>query len=444
MLRIDEVTDSAQFPESVDVVVIGGGIIGTCTAYELARRGVSVALLEKGFIGAEQSTRNWGWVRQQHRDFAELPIAMHSLRRWSELEAEIGKNVGFQVAGISYGTLQAEEMAKWEKWNDRAREFGFHSDLLTPVQFQARNPAINGKLNWAGGIWSPTDAKAEPTMAAPAIAEAAKRAGAHVLQTCAVRGLDISAGAVRGVWTERGHIAASTVVCSGGAWTSRFVRQYGIDLPVANIVGTAMRTSAAPEVVSGCFNGPGFALRRRVDGGYTLAVPGYGRMELTPQGMRYGTRFYQMFRSKLSKKLKIRIGQSYFQGPEASASWAMDEVSPFELIRVLDPVPDREWFAVALENVARTFPELKGVRVVQGWAGLIDTSPDLVPVICRPRQVPGLIIASGFSGHGFGLGPGAGVLVSQMVMNEAPYANIAPFSLDRFAKGAKIKRPDMM
>lgn len=442
MLRIDEVQDSPVFPEQVDVAIIGGGIIGTTAAYELARRGVSVALFEKGFIGAEQSGRNWGWVRQQNRSHDELVMAMRSLRRWAEIGEEIGRDVGFRLKGSLYGTTQEADLAKWEKWAVRAKEIGYTFDMLSAAQLKARIPGSTAR--WVGGLWSASDGLAEPGKAAPAIAEGAKRFGAHVLQTCAVRGLDISAGRVSGVWTERGLVRAATVVCAGGAWSSRFLHRHGVELPIANVVGTAMRTSPLPELPGGTFNGPGFALRRRLDGGYTVAVPGYGRMELAPQGIRHSLKFYQTFRSKLTKKLKIRVGGSFFNGPEAAGSWRFDEISPFERMRVLEPAVDTEWLAPAIANLTACFPEMKGARIVQSWAGLIDTTPDLVPVISTVDTLPGLIVASGFSGHGFGLGPGAGLLVTEMAMNQTPYADLAPFSLKRFAKGARITRPEMM
>jgi len=442
MLRIDEVTNSEGFSERCDVAVIGGGIVGVATAYELARRGVSVVLLEKGVIGGEQSGRNWGWVRQQNRDLHELPLAMQSLGRWRELSEELGEDIGFRRAGILYGTEHQSDVAQWEAWLARAREVGFSSEILSARELASRIPS--GRAKWAGGVWSVTDGRAEPSKAAPAIARGAQRLGAKVYQNCAVRGLDTSAGRVGGIWTERGRLAADTVVLAGGAWSALFCQRHGIDLPAINVMGTALRTAEAPGVIEGCFAGPNFALRRRLDGGYTIAVPGYGRVELAPQNLRHSVRFRTMFRSKLQKKLKIRIGSSFFHGPEANAAWREGDISPFEKTRVLDPRPDKEWLQCALQNVARVFPELSGLRIAHAWAGAIDTTPDLVPVISKVDATPGLVIASGFSGHGFGLGPGVGMLVSRLVMDDAPQFNIAPFRLARFSDGTTLSRPQMM
>ncbi|SAK86375.1 FAD dependent oxidoreductase [Caballeronia pedi] len=442
MLRIDEVTNSEGFPDRCDVAVIGGGIVGVSIAYELARRGVSAVLLEKGVIGGEQSGRNWGWVRQQNRDLYELPLAMQSLARWSELGDELDEDVGFRRAGILYGTEHQSDVAQWESWLARAREVGFNSQILSARELAARIPS--GRAKWAGGLWSVTDGRAEPSKAAPAIARGAQRLGAKVYQNCAVRALDTSAGRVSGIWTERGRLAAETVVVAGGAWSALFCQRHGIDLPAINVMGTALRTAEAPGVIEGCFAGPSFALRRRLDGGYTIAVPGYGRVELAPQNLRHSVKFRTMFRSKIDKKLKIRVGASFFHGPEASANWRDGDISPFEQTRVLDPRPDKEWLQRALQNVASVFPELSGLRIAHAWAGAIDTTPDLIPVISKVDAKPGLVIASGFSGHGFGLGPGVGMLVSRLVMGDAPQCDIAPFRLTRFSDGSKLASPEMM
>ncbi|MDU6390689.1 MAG: FAD-dependent oxidoreductase, partial [Pantoea sp.] len=152
-IKINAVTDSPTFPEQVDVVVIGGGIIGTSVAYELAKQGVAVALFEKGVIGGEQSGRNWGWVRQQNRDLYELPLAMRSLQRWEELGGEIGLDLGFRRSGILYGTQNEADVARWEKWGKQAKQLGFVSHLLSPKEAHER---LGDQARWVGGIWSPT------------------------------------------------------------------------------------------------------------------------------------------------------------------------------------------------------------------------------------------------------------------------------------------------
>lgn len=440
-INVNAVTDSSDFPAAVDVVVIGGGIIGTSTAYELAKQGVSVALFEKGVIAGEQSGRNWGWVRQQNRDLYELPLAIRSLQRWEELSEEIGMDLGFRRSGILYGTQSEADLARWESWGRQAKQIGFTSHLLSAREAQDR---IGDNTAWKGGVWSPTDGRAEPSQAAPAIAAGAQKLGAFVFQRCAVRGLDISAGRVSGVWTERGLVKASRVICCGGAWSSRFCRQYGIELPSANILGTAFKTTMAPEVVKSCLSMPTLCLRRRLDGSYTVAIPGRGQLDLAPQNIRYAAKFYPMYRSKIAKKLKIRLNGSFFNGPEAAGAWRNDSRSPFEKIRVLDPEPDREILREAMQTLVEAFPALKGIAIDRAWAGWIDTTPDLVPVIDEMAQLPGLFIASGFSGHGFGIGPGAGLLCAQMVTNHPLYTDAAPYRLARFDKGNAIREPQMM
>jgi len=440
-IKINAVTDSPIFPEQVDVVVIGGGIIGTSVAYELAKQGVAVALFEKGAIGGEQSGRNWGWVRQQNRDLYELPLAMRSLQRWEELGGEIGLDLGFRRSGILYGTQNEADVARWEKWGKQAKQLGFVSHLLSPKEAHER---LGDQARWVGGIWSPTDGRAEPSLAAPAIAVGAQKLGASVHQRCAVRGLDISAGRVSGVWTERGRVRASQVICCGGAWSSRFCKQYGIDLPSANILGTAFKTTAAPKVIQGCLSMPELCIRRRLDGSYTVAIPGRGQLDLAPQNIRYATKFYPMYRSKIAKKLKLRLNGSFFNGPEAAGRWSNDAVSPFEKIRVLDPEPDRQILNEALGILVRAFPALEGIKIDHAWGGWIDTTPDLVPVIDEMPRVPGLFIASGFSGHGFGIGPGAGLLCAQLMTNRQLFTDIAPYRLARFDKGNAIREPQMM
>src|SRR3954466_12715344 len=128
---LDPVESDTTIPAKVEVVVIGGGIIGAATALELAERGVPVALCEKGAIAGEQSSRNWGWVRKMGRDARELPLIVESLRLWEGLNARIGGETGFRRSGILYTCNSADEVASHEAWREYARPFQIDSRILT-------------------------------------------------------------------------------------------------------------------------------------------------------------------------------------------------------------------------------------------------------------------------------------------------------------------------
>jgi len=438
---VKSVPNSPDFPDAVDVVVIGAGIVGAATAYELARRGVATALLEKGVVGGEQSSRNWGWCRQQNRDPRELPLVLHSLQRLDALAQETGEDLGFRRAGLLYATNKQSEIDAWEAWEKKARDFGVASHILTRAQVKAALPGLAG--DWLGGVSSPNDGYAEPSLAAPVLAAAAGRLGAFVHQQCAVRGLDREAGRVTGVWTERGRIRCQRVVVAGGAWTALFCRHHGINLPLAMINGTAMRTRAAPRIFEEGIYTPNMCARPRQDGGYTLAIAGRGRLELTPLLLRHAHKFWSPFKSRLPS-LKLRVGASFLRGPEALHRWRDDEVSPFELIRIMDPHPDPALVHEAVTALRRDFPALADVQIEQAWGGLIDSTPDLIPVISPVAACPGLVIAAGFSGHGFGIGPGAGVLAADLATEADPVVDPAPYRYARLVDGSKLGEPGMM
>src|SRR3954465_13592113 len=213
---VQPVASDEKLPSSVDIVVIGAGIAGSTAAYELAKKDFSVALIDKGRVGGEQTSRNWGWVRQQHRDLRELPLAMKSLEIWGELNEEIGAETGFRRTGLLYVTTRPADFAQWEAWTLKAREYQMHSKLLGPVEAKALTPGSTPA--WIGGVHSPTDGRAEPSIAGPAIAEAARRLGATIHQDCAARGLETEVGKVSGVITEKGVIRTQAVLLAGGAW----------------------------------------------------------------------------------------------------------------------------------------------------------------------------------------------------------------------------------
>lgn len=430
---LQTIASDLQLPAAADVVVIGGGIVGAAATYFLAKRGRSVALVEKGLVGAEQSSRNWGWCRQQNRDARELPLAIRAMELWERLGPEIGRDLGFRRSGLFYASNDAGQIAQWERWRETARQFGVETRMLSGGEASGMM-AASGR-SWRGGIHSSSDGKAEPALAAPVLAEGARQLGATVHQQCAARGLDVTNGAVSGVVTEKGLIRTRSVILAGGAWASAFCSRYGIPFPQASVRATAVRTEVAPDFMDALYT-PECALTRRLDGSYTIAISGKGTLELTPQGIRYARKFLPMFVKRL-KAVELSIGSSFFSGPEALARWRLDEVSPFEHLRVLDPTPSRKAVALMLDRAYSLFPALRNVAIRESWGSYIDSTPDAVPVISPVAGLKGFVLAAGFSGHGFGLGPAAGHLAADLAAGDAPIVDPRPFRHSRLIDGSK-------
>lgn len=429
---LQRIASDPQLPADADVVIIGGGIAGAAAAYYLAKKGHRISLLEKGLIGAEQSSRNWGWVRQQNRDERELPLAKWALDSWGSLAEEIGADLGFRREGLVYLTDNPTELAGWEKWVNMARAYEVHSHLMTRAEASAVMP---GGKEWIGGVRSPTDGRAEPSMATAALAEAARRLGATIHQNCAARGMETQGGKISAVVTELGRIRTTQVLCAAGAWSSLFCRWHGIDFPQSGVRSTAFATHPGPVLIEGGLSTPGFTVRRRIDGGYTVAVRGRGRIEVTPQGLRYTKQFLPIFRARWSSSISIGVGRSFISGPEALARWSLDSKSPFEKTRILNPAADQPTIDSALDSLAKIFPAFSGLGVASKWGGWIDSTPDAVAVVGPVPQLPGFFLASGFSGHGFGVGPAAGRLAADLIAGDPPIVDPHPLRFTRFSEG---------
>ena len=429
---------SDRLPEAADVVVIGAGIVGTSAAYFLAERGVKVLLCEKGRVAGEQSSRNWGWVRQQGRDWGELPIMMESNRIWRELAVRTGeKDLAFTVSGCVYLAENEAQMAKYESWHTLAREYQLDTRLLSRDEASSVAADLNGR--WVGGMLTASDGRAEPFVAVTALARAARKLGAAVIENCAVRALETQSGRVSGVLTERGGVKTDRVLLAGGAWSTYFAANAGLDLPQLMVRSTAGRTHAVagPKIPNASMSG--FGIRSREDGGYTVATGDLAEHYVSASSFRYFAKFLKLLRiSAKDVRLKPVIPSGYPGAWTSKRRWSGDEVSPFERIRVLNPRPSETVRSRLEQRIPQRAPWLAKAGIAELWAGMIDVTPDAVPYLGEATSPRGLVIGTGLSGHGFGIGPGAGRVLADLIEERPPGHDIARFRIERFADGSPI------
>ncbi len=434
--RVNPVASDVVVPARADVVVVGGGIIGVSAAYFLADKGVSVVLCEKGHVAGEQSSRNWGWCRKMGRDPREIPLIIESLKLWRDMNRMVGAETGFRTTGIMYLCATEEEEAQRAAWLDHARPYQLDTRMIGPDEIDRLLPGAARRFRAA--LYTPSDGRAEPQFAAPAIAEAARKRGAVILTGCAVRGMETAGGRVAAAITETGRIACGSVLLAGGAWSRLFCGNLGLKLPQLKVRSSVLRTDpldGAPETAA---SGPGFAFRKRLDGGYTVANLNASVAEVVPDSFRLLFDFLPLLRSGQAG-VKVRAGRRFMEEWRTPRRWRLDAPSPFERARVLDPEPLEAANRAALGALRAVFPAFEKARVAQQWAGMIDVTPDAVPVISPVERLPGFFVATGFSGHGFGIGPAAGRLAADLVTGGATIVDPAAFRFERFTDGSRLR-----
>ncbi len=432
---IDRISSDQTLPKSASVVIIGGGIAGIATALELVERGLDVVVVEKGEIAAEQSSRNWGWCRQMGRDPREIPLIKISLDLWDGMNARIGGETGFTRCGILYLCETGEQVAAKQKWYDEnAVPWKLPTRMISGKEANELQPGC--MKPWKGALYTPVDGRAEPFIAVPAMALGARKKGAKIFTNCAARGLETKAGRVSAVVTEKGTIACDTVVLAGGAWSRRFCHNIGIEFPQLTVVNSVMRTEPLDTGHTRTCSGGHFTFRKRMDGGFTITHNHLSVADIVPDSFRLFREFLPALKLDW-KGLKLRIGKRFIEEASLKRKWQLDDVTPFEQVRILDPEPIHSILDEAARSLIEYYPAFKPMKIAERWGGAIDATPDAVPVISKVEKLEGFHLATGFSGHGFGLGPGAGKLMAEIVTGETPCVDPAPFRYSRFFDGSK-------
>ncbi|QGZ56897.1 NAD(P)/FAD-dependent oxidoreductase [Paraburkholderia acidiphila] len=423
-----------ELPKQVDVVVIGGGFVGTSTALVLAERGVRVALCEKGVIAGEASGRSMGYVDSQYADPEKLELIARSKAIWQSLNDRTGQDTGYRLTGLLAGLTTSEDRAGAEEWLTIVRGLeGAEGRMVTRQEIQRLFPGMEAPPE--AGLFSPNDASVEPQWAAPAIATGAQRKGAKILQGCAVRGIETSGGAISGVITERGPIACKAVVLAGGAWSPMFAGSLGLSLVQFEIAMTMMSLTPVPGPTVSMSN-PAYGIRRQVDGGYSFGVVDFAA-PIVPKTFAHARELLPAIEFFWPLSHPGFSPSEFWRQLTMPTRWALDSPSPFEARRIMVPELCVGPTAHGLAQLRKDYTLFKAAQVREIWSGLISTTADNMPIISAIPEYPGLFVGSGFS-YGLTMGPAAGEALADLAMGRTPSINLHPFRLDRFSDGSKL------
>lgn len=378
-------SNKAALPVGSDVIVIGGGFHGTSSAFHLSRQGAKVTLLEAQYCARHASGVNAGGVRTLGRHFAEVPLAVASLKLWHNLPELLGEDATFVHSGQMKIAETHEELAVQRQRVARLNALGFtHEEMIDARQVRELVPSIAEHV--VGAIWARDDGHAVPYRAVTAFRQAAQRQGAMFHEETPAQGIAL-VGDLWHVTTPRGVFAAPWLVNAAGAWSGEFASQVGEDVPVQAQGLMLMITQRVPHFVDPVLGAEGRPLSFKQFANGTVLIGG---------GL------------KCSADPVRRFGEVDFMKLPSSA-----------------------------KTVTDLFPHLAGINIVRAWAGVEGFMPDDIPVISLSRKAPRLVHAFGFSAHGFELGPIGGKIVSELVLEGKSSLPIAPFAVDRFVQQAK-------
>ena len=431
--RADKVQGDSDLPAQADVVVVGAGIMGVATAYYLAEKGLSVVVCEKGEVACEQSSRAYGQATNWGQKVEVTPLGQQSMLLWRGMNEKLGADTSYR----SYGRVQAFDK---DEDIEKAREWLRDATAAAPSQAPLKGSFVEGEAlaklipgatsTWKMGLYVPEDGGMEPALAAPAVARGAQKLGVKIVTQCAVRGLETEAGAISGVVTEKGVVKAKQVVVAGGTWSRLLLGNADIAYPVLPVYLSQQRLSAVdgPPAVGAA----GMVVwRKEVDGSYSNG-PRYMTAPVTRDSFVLLPNFASSLIGMLASEtpLDFTLGKDFFNSFRVDRRWGMDEVSPFEEMRVMAPVRNDGTLDDCLGWIRKEFPIFENSQPFERWAGTIDVAHDQVPIISAVPQQAGLFAMGGFS---FGLtqGLGAGQLMADLVTGNKPQIDPQPYQLAR-------------
>jgi len=373
-----------HLPPSASVVVIGGGVVGLSAAFHLAGAGVrDVVLLDRGALGAGSTCRAAGGVRAQFSDPVNVALGARSLETFRDFPARFGQQIDFRPVGYLFLLSTPEAVAAFEANVALQNELGVPSRVIGVEEARRLSPLVSPE-GLLAAAYSPTDGHCTPEAVVLGYASAARRAGATLLPHCAASGIDVRNGRVAGVRTGAGTIRTDAVVCAAGAWSAEVGSWAGVDLPVSPLRRQILVTEPVPDLDPH-----------------------------TPFTIDFDTSFY--FHAE---------GEGLLLGMSDP-----DETPGFRLTR------SDGWLPRLGAAIERRAPALAEVGIAGGWAGLYEMTPDHNALIGRADTVDGFLYATGFSGHGFLMGPAVGEGVRDLPLGREPFVDATGLSAARCAGG---------
>lgn len=372
---------------TADVIIVGGGIVGCATAYYLAKRGITdVIVLESSpSIGHGASSRNGGGVRQSGRDVRELPIAMCAVQKfWPTLSEELGVNTEYtQKGNIRMGKTEAH-LKKLNTLTLNCKNMGLDVEMIDAKEIHDINPHLSDDVIYAS--FCPTDGHANPLVTTLGYYIRALDMGVDFVTGAKVASLQKVRGAVRKVVLTDGTVfEGDTVVMAAGYASRAIINTVGLDIPMTDEVDCALVTEMEPEMfpqMLGC-----------ADADF------YGHQT------RHG---------------------SFVFGAVAGPEEQMDEDT--DAVNFSHPAT----LGASCRAIEGYVPELKNAKIVRTWTGWCDCTSDGVCVLGRPKETPGLVLATGFCGHGFGTAPAVGYMMAQTVVGEETLVDLSALRYERF------------
>ncbi len=361
---------------------MGGGVVGLSTAWNLARRGLRVVVFDRGPLAGEASWLNFGGVRQSNRDPRELPLAMLATRLWERLDADLEASCGYRQSGNLRVALDEEELEVLRASVEPQRAGGLDVRWLDGDAARDIAPSLsNGVL---GATYCPSDGQTEPVQTMPAWIAAARRAGVRLCPHTEVRQIRLRGGRVDGLETSAGEVGTPVVLNAAGPWSPGIGELVGARHPVDPWLAEVVQFRPPQTVPAQFISWRRLSFRMAADG---LLWSG---LSSRPHG-----RFARGAATREGLELLRAMGSA-----------------------ILDP--------------------LASARPLQGWSGLTEWTPDGVPIIDARSGPPGYVVATGFSGHGFALGPAIGRVTAQLILGDTPDVDLEAFRNDRFGEADRV------